>query len=162
MTMTSRVKINTRIGDTFMNRRNANDVLRVASEQAGREVKLFSDLLNKRVALSGLILGSPGADPSQQVIYVTQLAVILWAKHGSGLSGLLDNNGATLPIEMLGQTFRTDKQTDIDNMDQQNMQVYQMALERDFLAVVVQVHGRFSDHLHKNGETPMCVQLLCV
>ena len=43
-----------RLEPTFVNRRNTNEfVLRTASEKAGQEVKLFSELLlNKRVALA--------------------------------------------------------------------------------------------------------------
>ena len=61
---------------TFVNRRNTNDfVLRTASEKAGHEVKLFSELLlDKRVKLSGHLLRTTDSDPMRQVVYSPQSA----------------------------------------------------------------------------------------
>ena len=61
---------------TFVNRRNTNEfVLRMASEKAGHEVKLFSELLlDKRVKLSGHLLRATDSDPMRQVVYSPQSA----------------------------------------------------------------------------------------
>ena len=109
----------------------SNDyVLRVASEQAGREVKLYSyRFLNKRLALSAQILRSPDSDPLRQVTYVPQLA-----------------DGYPIGKRRVGaprQQWRhfthryawkncSDGQIDYDNTEQQNRQLYQMAPARDF------------------------------
>ena len=61
---------------TFVNRRNTNTfALRTASEKAGHEVKLFSELLlDKRVKLSGHLLRATDSDPMRQVVYSPQSA----------------------------------------------------------------------------------------
>ena len=65
-----------RLEPTFVNRPNTNQfVLRTASEKAGLEVKLFSELLlNKRVALAGHILRASDTDPLREVTYCSQSA----------------------------------------------------------------------------------------
>ena len=61
---------------TFVNRRNTNEfVLRMASEKAGHEVKLFSELLlDKRVKLSGHLLRATDSDPMRQVVYFSSIS----------------------------------------------------------------------------------------
>ena len=116
---------------TFVNRRNTNQfVLRMASEKAGQEVKLFSELLlNKRVALAGHILRASDTDPLREVTYCSQSADAY--PIGKRRVGGPRQQWRHFTHKHAWAKF-SDGRTDYENTENQNRQIHQMALARLF------------------------------
>ena len=116
---------------TFVNRRNTNQfVLRTASEKAGQEVKLFSELLlNKRVALAGHILRASDTDPLREATYCSQSADAY--PIGKRRVGGPRQQWRHFTHKHAWVKF-SDGRTDYDNTENQNRQIHQMALARLF------------------------------
>ena len=116
---------------TFVNRRNTNEfVLRMASEKAGHEVKLFSELLlDKRVKLSGHLLRATDSDPMRQVVYSPQSANAY--PIGKRRVGAPRQQWRHFTHKHIWNKL-TNGWTDYLNTDEQNRRIHQMALARQF------------------------------
>ena len=116
---------------TFVNRRNTNEfVLRMASEKAGHEVKLFSELLlDKRVKLSGHLLRATDSDPTRQVVYSPQSANAF--PIGKRRVGAPRQQWRHFTHKHIWNKL-TNGWTDYLNTDEQNRRIHQTALARQF------------------------------
>ena len=116
---------------TFVNRRNTNEfVLTMASEKAGHEVKLFSELLlDKRVKLSGHLLRATDSDPMRQVVYSPQSANAY--PIGKRRVGAPRQQWRHFTHKHIWNKL-TNGWTDYLNTDEQNRRIHQMALARQF------------------------------
>ena len=119
------------ISTTFVNRRNTNEfVISTATAKAGREIKLFSDLLaEKRSKLAGHILRSDNGDPLRQVTYMPNSANCY--PIGKRRIGGPRQQWRHYTHKYIWENV-AGEQTEYENSDRQNQKILQMAHVRDF------------------------------